>query len=42
MRSNAFTTGYVSTDVNGNSVVDLTDVIIAFNNSNSFVSVKKP
>ena len=35
-------TGYVSNDVNGNSVVDLTDVIIAFNNSNLFVSVKKP
>lgn len=39
---NAFVTGYVVTDLNCNNIVDLTDLIFAFNNNSLFVSVKKP
>lgn len=38
----SFTTGYASTDLDGNLVVNLTDLIYAFNNSTGFVVVKKP
>ena len=37
-----FKTGYIVTDLTGNSITDLTDVVMAFNNASSFVSVKKP
>ena len=37
-----FTTGYVPTDVNGNKIVDLTDMLIALNNSTKFVTKKTP
>ncbi|HMQ70599.1 MAG TPA: hypothetical protein PKA90_16585, partial [Ignavibacteria bacterium] len=37
-----FLTGYLATDLNGNSITDLTDYSIAFNNSINFVSVIKP
>ncbi|MBK8550971.1 MAG: hypothetical protein IPL53_07900 [Ignavibacteria bacterium] len=40
--ANSFLTGYVSTDLNGDDIVDLTDLTIAYNNSVIFVSVKKP
>ncbi len=40
--ANNFLTGYVSSDLNGDDIVDLTDLTIAYNNSISFVSVKKP
>ena len=40
--ANAFVTGYVVTDLNCNMVVDLTDLVFAYNNSSQFVSVKKP
>ena len=37
-----FKTGYLLTDLTGNSITDLTDVVMAFNNASAFVSVKKP
>lgn len=37
-----FKTGYIVTDLTGNSITDLTDVVMAFNNASAFVSVKKP
>ncbi len=37
-----FLSGYSITDLNGDGTVDLTDVILANNNSNNFISVKKP
>ena len=37
-----FATGYIVTDINGDSITDLNDVIIAFNNSGKFVMVSKP
>jgi len=36
------TTGYVDTDLSGNYIVDLSDLNIAYNNSNNFVAVVKP
>ena len=40
--ANAFTTGYVVTDLNCNMIVDLTDLIFAYNNSSQFVSAQMP
>ena len=40
--ANIFLTGYVVTDLTGNNVVDLTDVVMAYNNSVNFVSVIRP
>lgn len=37
-----FVTGYVNTDLNGDDVTDLTDLVITYNNSIRFVSLKKP
>ncbi len=37
-----FLTGYVQSDVNGNLTVDLTDELIAYNNSINFVSLLRP
>ena len=41
-KSSAFTTGYVNTDVNGDNIVDLSDITITFNNAINFVTVIKP
>lgn len=40
--SNQFTSGYNVNDLNGDNLVTLTDVLIAYNNSAAFVSVIKP
>ncbi|MBK8554163.1 MAG: hypothetical protein IPL53_25200 [Ignavibacteria bacterium] len=40
--SAVFSTGYVVNDVNGNNLVDLTDIIITFNNASDFVSKVTP
>ena len=40
--SSVFATGYVITDINGDSTVDLTDVIFCFNNSTNFVAKITP
>ena len=40
--SSNFTTGYVPADVNGDNIVDLTDVVITYNNSSNFVSLVRP
>ena len=40
--ANAFTTGYVVTDVNGDNLTDLSDLIFANNNSADFVAVVAP
>ncbi len=40
--ANSFVSGYVITDLTGNNQTDLDDVLIAYNNSVAFVSVKKP
>ena len=37
-----FLTGYIVTDLTGNEIVDLSDVVMAFNNSVNFVSVIRP
>ncbi len=37
-----FATGYIVTDLTGNYFADLTDMLIAYNNSSAFVSVIKP
>lgn len=37
-----FLTGYINTDVNGDMITDLTDLLIANNNSEQFVAVIKP
>ncbi len=37
-----FMTGYVDSDINGDDITDLTDLIITFNNSRKFVSVIRP
>jgi hypothetical protein len=37
-----YVTGYVDTDIDGNNIVDLTDVLITQNNSGSFVQVIMP
>ena len=40
--ANAFASGYLVTDLNGNNITDLNDVIGANNNSNIFVSTIQP
>jgi len=40
--ANSFGSGYVVTDINGDSVVDLNDILIAYNNSAGFVEVVRP
>ena len=40
--ASSFTTGYKVTDLNGNNIVDLSDLLIANNNSANFVYVKRP
>jgi hypothetical protein len=40
--ANSFLTGYVVSDLNCNSIVDLTDLLFAYNNSSDFVSIKQP
>jgi hypothetical protein len=37
-----FLTGYKVTDINGDNITDLTDVIIANNNSAGFIAVIRP
>jgi hypothetical protein len=37
-----FLTGYVITDVNGDNIVDLTDLLITYNNNAAFVEAKYP
>ena len=37
-----FSTGYVESDLTGNSIVDLSDVILAMNNASAFVGVNRP
>ncbi len=36
------TGGYIVTDLNGDNVTNLNDVLIAYYNSNKFVSVMRP
>lgn len=38
----AFTSGYNISDLNGDSIVNLTDLLFAYNNSTGFVRVRKP
>jgi len=40
--ASVFTSGYVNTDVDGNKISDLSDKLIAYNNSNKFVNVISP
>ncbi len=40
--NNIFLTGYYKTDLDGNLYTDMSDVIIASNNSNNLVSVIRP
>ncbi len=40
--ANAFVTGYVNTDVTGDSAADLADLLITYNNNMAFISVQKP
>ena len=40
--ANSFVTGYKATDLNGDRVIDLTDIVIGYNNSILFVSVVRP
>lgn len=37
-----FTPGYVASDINGDGICDLTDLLIAYNNSVSFVNTIRP
>jgi len=37
-----FEGGYINTDLTGDNITDVSDVIIAYNNSNNFVSVIRP
>jgi len=37
-----FFTGYIATDLNGDHLSDLSDALIAYNNSSNFVSIKRP
>jgi len=37
-----FNSGYIVTDINGDNISDLSDVLITSNNSNNFVSVVRP
>ena len=38
----SYTSGYVTSDIDGNNVCDLTDVLIVYNNSVNFVSLIRP
>ncbi|MBK8552187.1 MAG: hypothetical protein IPL53_14445 [Ignavibacteria bacterium] len=38
----AFTMGYKVTDIDGNNITDLTDLLQTYNNSSNFVRSKKP
>ena len=40
--ANTFVSGYVVTDLTGNEIVDITDVLMAYNNSVNFVGVISP
>ncbi|MBK8549588.1 MAG: hypothetical protein IPL53_00460 [Ignavibacteria bacterium] len=40
--SNAFTAGYNINDLNGDNQVNLTDLLIVYNNSAAFIRVKNP
>ncbi len=40
--ANTFTNGYMPSDMDGNNVTDLADVIITFNNSSAFVVKMTP
>ncbi len=40
--ASVFAAGYIVSDLNGNNVTDLDDLLIAYNNSVDFVEVKKP
>jgi len=40
--ANSFLTGYVATDLTGNNTVDLTDLLIGYNNAIGFVNVIRP
>lgn len=40
--SNLFTSGYNVNDLNGDNLVNLTDLLIVYNNSAAFVEVEKP
>ncbi len=39
---NNFATGYIQTDLTGDNITDASDILIAYNNSVKFVSVKDP
>lgn len=39
---NAFITGYVNTDMNGNNLTDLSDIVITSNNASAFVGKVTP
>lgn len=38
----SFSAGYIETDLTGDRLADLTDLLIAYNNSNNFVEVSSP
>ncbi|MEO8664009.1 MAG: fibronectin type III domain-containing protein [Ignavibacteria bacterium] len=38
----SFTTGYYVTDLNGDNITDLRDVLLAYNNASNFVGVVRP
>lgn len=38
----AFTSGYITSDLNGDNFADVTDILIAFNNASAFVGVQRP
>ncbi len=37
-----FITGFINTDLNGDSFTNLSDILIAYNNSNGFVASMTP
>ena len=39
---NIFSSGYVISDLNGDNLADLADILIAYNNSSNFVSICRP
>lgn len=38
----SFVSGYVATDLNADNFTDLSDLIIAYNNSSNFVMIVRP
>ncbi|MBK8550009.1 MAG: FG-GAP repeat protein [Ignavibacteria bacterium] len=38
----SYSSGYISTDINGDGNTDLSDLLTAFNNSNNYISIVKP